>query len=107
MTVPEFMRKHAVETDALEEQKAEGKRKLIRWPGVLHITLASYTESIWCQSLGTPISKEYVMKRLSAVLLLTAALALGGGSAAVAKDKAPAPKTGVVTHGILIDDWPH
>lgn len=47
------------------------------------------------------------MKRLSAVLLLTAALALGGGSGAVAKDAAPALKSGVVTYGILIDDWPH
>lgn len=47
------------------------------------------------------------MKRLSAVLLLTAALAVGGGSAAVAKDSAPAQKTGVVTYGTLIDDWPH
>jgi hypothetical protein len=47
------------------------------------------------------------MKRLSAVLLLTAALAVGGGSAAVAKDSAPAQKTSTVTYGVLIDDWPH
>ncbi len=50
------------------------------------------------------------MKRLSAVLLLTAALALGGGSAAVAKDSAYAKspgKSGVVTYGTAIDDWPH
>ena len=47
------------------------------------------------------------MKRLSAVLLLTAALALGGGTAAIAKEKAPTPRTGVVTYSIMIDDWPH
>ena len=47
------------------------------------------------------------MKRLSAILLLTAALAVGGGSAAVAADSAPAQRTGVVTYGTLIDNWPH
>lgn len=47
------------------------------------------------------------MKRLSAVLLLTAALAVGGGSAAVAKDSAPAQRTGVVAYSTLIDNWPH
>ena len=47
------------------------------------------------------------MKRFSAVFLLTAALALGAGSAAVAKDSAPAPKTVVVAYGTAIDDWPH
>lgn len=46
------------------------------------------------------------MKRLSAVLLLTAALALGGGNAAVAGDGASTPRT-VVSYGIMIDDWPH
>lgn len=51
--------------------------------------------------------KESVMKRLSAVLLLTAALAVGGGSAAVAKDSAPAVKTGAVTYSTLIDNWPN
>ncbi|WP_299165592.1 hypothetical protein [uncultured Arthrobacter sp.] len=47
------------------------------------------------------------MKRLSAVLLLTAALAVGGGSAAVAKDSAPAVKTGAVSYSTLIDNWPN
>ncbi|WP_323958681.1 hypothetical protein [Arthrobacter sp. JZ12] len=48
------------------------------------------------------------MKRFSAVLVLTAAMALAGGTAAVAKD-APAgyTKAPVVTYGTLIDDWPH
>ncbi|GAB3532167.1 hypothetical protein GCM10027403_03960 [Arthrobacter tecti] len=51
------------------------------------------------------------MRKLSAVLLVTAALVVGGGSAAVAKDgKAPAtyaPKGGGTTYSIMIDNWPH
>lgn len=51
------------------------------------------------------------MKKLSAVLLLTTALVVGGGSAAFAKEgKVPAsfsPKGGGVTYSILIDNWPN